>query len=147
MNRIRVYDAREYTPLLRRAARLALKSERPPEPCVMDVICITDGEMRELNRMRRGVDHTTDVLSFPMRDPGDPPDPDTGFLYIGDVLISKKRAEEQAAEYGHSLARELAYLTAHGTLHLLGYDHKREWDRAVMRKKEEAIMERMGLLR
>ncbi|MDR0325297.1 MAG: rRNA maturation RNase YbeY [Oscillospiraceae bacterium] len=145
--RVRVYDAGDDKALLRRAARLAVKNERLPFPCVMDVILISDREMRELNRMRRGVNKVTDVLSFPMWNPGDKPDPDTGRVYIGDVLIAKKRAKKQAKEYNHSLERELAYLTAHGALHLLGFDHETDWDRAVMRKKEEAVMERLGLLR
>ncbi|MCL2003623.1 MAG: rRNA maturation RNase YbeY [Oscillospiraceae bacterium] len=145
--RIRAYDAGEFTPLLRRAARFAVKNERLPDPCVMDISFVSDNEMRGLNRLQRGVNKTTDVLSFPMRTPGDRPDPDTGRVYIGDVLISVRRAAKQAKEYGHSIERELAYLAAHGTLHLLGYDHELEWDRAVMRKKEDAVMERLGLLR
>ena len=145
--RVLVYDAGEYKTLLRRAARLAVKNERLPDPCLMEVSLISDNEMRGLNRMRRGVNRVTDVLSFPMKNPGDGPDPDTGRVYIGDVLISKKRAKKQAREYGHSVGRELGYLAAHGALHLLGYDHETEWDRAVMRKKEDAVMERLGLPR
>jgi probable rRNA maturation factor len=145
--RVRIYDAGEYKILLRRAARLAVKNERLPDPCVLDIILISDREMQELNHMRRGKNAVTDVLSFPMRNPGDKPDPDTGRIYLGDILISAKRAGEQALEYGHSLRREIAYLAVHGTLHLLGYSHESEWDRAVMRKKEEAVMERLGLLR
>ena len=145
--RVRVYNAGDYKFLLRRAARAAVKQERLPYPCLMEAVLIPDDEMREINRIQRGADKVTDVLSFPMRNPGDKPDPDTGRVYIGDVLISEKRAQKQAEEYGHSFERELAYLTAHGALHLLGYDHETEWDRAVMRKKEEAVMEKLGLLR
>jgi probable rRNA maturation factor len=144
---VRVYCAPEYKALLRRAARLAVKNERPPFPCMMEVAIIPDGEMRELNKFQRGKNKVTDVLSFPMRTPVDPPDPDTGRVYIGDVLISLKRAKKQAKEYGHSVERELAYLAAHGALHLMGYDHQTEWDRAFMRKKEETVMERLGLTR
>ncbi|MDR0292648.1 MAG: rRNA maturation RNase YbeY [Oscillospiraceae bacterium] len=145
--RVLVYGAGDYKTLLRRAARAAVKNERLPHPCMMEVVLVPDHEMRSLNRVQRGVDRVTDVLSFPMKNPGDRPDPDTGRIYIGDVLISKKRAGKQAREYGHSLERELAYLTAHGALHLLGYDHEGEWDRAVMRKKEEAVMEKLRLSR
>ena len=151
--RVRVFDAGEYTPLLRRAARTAVKGERLPFPSLVDVALICDLEMREMNRSRRGVDNVTDVLSFPMltdvrrRRPPFVPDPDTGRVFLGDVLISKNRAKEQAEGYGHSLERELAYLTAHGTLHLLGYDHKTEPEKAVMRQKEEYIMDKMGLFR
>jgi probable rRNA maturation factor len=146
---VRVYHTGEYAPLLRRAARLAVKNERLAYPCVMDVSVISNEEMRNINKKQRGADKTTDVLSFPMWDAGENPipEPDTGRVYIGDVLISQKHAEAQAKDYGHSTERELAYLAVHGTLHLLGYDHETEWERAVMRKKEETVMEKLRLVR
>jgi probable rRNA maturation factor len=107
---------------------------------------ISGAEMRRLNHSRRGVDKVTDVLSFPMGK-DTPPDIDTGRVFLGDVLISMGIAEKQAGEYGHSLERELAFLTVHGVLHLLGYDHIAETERAAMREREEYIMERIGLFR
>ena len=142
--RVRVYDAKENTPLLRRAARTAVKWERPPFPSLVDVTLVSDADIRELNRLHRGIDKVTDVLSFPMPIETDR---ETGRVFLGDIILSKKRAKKQAEEYGHSLERELAYLTVHGVLHLLGYDHKTEEEKLLMREKEEYIMERMGLFR
>ncbi|MDR1668694.1 MAG: rRNA maturation RNase YbeY [Oscillospiraceae bacterium] len=139
----------EYAPLLRRAVRVAVKSERFGFPCMADVIMVTDEEIRAVNRERRGVDKVTDVLSFPARHPDEipVPDPDTGRVFLGDILIASERAAAQAYTYQHSEEREIAYLAAHGALHLLGYDHEGEWERAVMRRKEEAVMQKLGLSR
>ena len=68
-------------------------------------------------------------------------------LYLGSVAVCKKRAQEQAEEYGHSLAREMGYLIVHGALHCLGYDHEREEDKREMREREERVMERLDLRR
>jgi len=110
----------------------------------VDVTLITDAEIQELNRTHRGIDKVTDVLSFPM-----PAETDraTGRVLLGDVLICENIAQKQAEEYGHSFERELAFLAVHGVLHLLGYDHETEPERAVMREREEYIMERLGLFR
>jgi probable rRNA maturation factor len=139
-----------------------VKGERLAFRSLADVSLIGDLEMRELNRSRRGADKTTDVLSFPMladvrqnavgqgpprRRPSSVPDPDTGRVFLGDVLISGNMAQKQALDYGHSLDRELAYLTVHGILHLLGYRHGTEPEKVLMREREEYIMERMGLFR
>jgi len=111
-----------------------------------------DREIQELNRTYRGIDRPTDVLSFALEEAGeDEPE----FLVpegyedhlLGDIVISVERAKAQAEEYGHSFMRELVYLAVHGALHLLGYDHEREDDRAIMRQKEEAVMESLGLSR
>jgi probable rRNA maturation factor len=140
---VRVYDAKECAPLLRRAARTAAKCERSRVPTSIDVALVSDCEIRELNRTHRGIDKVTDVLSFPMSDDPAP----NGRRFLGDVLICESAAQKQAEEYGHSFERELAFLTVHGVLHLLGYDHGTESERAVMREREEYIMERLGLFR
>lgn len=119
-----------------------------------------DAVIWEINRAQRGVDRPTDVLSFPTvaypkgRTARDCPkrlrrelDPEAGGIYLGDLALSLDRAREQAVEYGHSLRRECGFLFAHGMLHLLGYDHIEEDDRARMREMEEAVMERAGLPR
>ena len=113
--------------------------------------------LRRLNREIRGIDAVTDVLSFPSLDgiygvkiekKNFPYDVDEqGNLFIGSIAICKKRAEQQAEEYGHSLLREMNYLAAHGVCHLLGYDHIEEEDKKVMREKEERVLEKMGAVR
>ena len=88
----------------------------------------------------------TDVLSFVMGEDGQfDIDPKTGAQILGDVVISMEKAVEQADRYGHSLQREVGYLTAHSVLHLLGYDHEDNMERVRMREKEELIMQQLGL--
>lgn len=119
-------------------------------------LVFTDEEgIRSLNAKERGKDAVTDVLSFPnldgiykkaLNEEDFPYDLDEeGRLFLGSVVICKKRAAEQAEEYGHSLRRELYYLTVHGMCHLLGYDHEREEDKAEMRAEEEAVLAKMGV--
>jgi len=124
-------------------------------------IMLTDNAgIKELNREYRSIDSATDVLSFPMLDfdegyeeDGDVEvgiediDPENGEVVLGDIVISLERAKEQSEEYGHSLNREVAFLVVHSMLHLLGYDHIQESDRVIMRRKEEEILEGMGLIR
>lgn len=105
-------------------------------------VVFADNEyIRELNRDYRGKDAATDVLSFALEE-GDEPEimggPDETLL--GDIIISLEMAQSQAGDFGHSLERELAYLTVHGMLHLAGYDHEDEADKAVMRRQEEKIL-------
>ncbi len=127
-------------------------------PLVLELIFVSEEEIRTLNARERGVDRVTDVLSFPAAEltPGEPicsaehrecveQVEEGARMYLGSVLICTKRAEEQAAEYGHSVEREEFYLAVHGALHCLGYDHETEEERAVMRQKEEEIMARIGL--
>lgn len=103
-------------------------------------------EIRELNRDYRDVDRETDVLSFPQFE--DVEDmPEFGELCLGDVVICLDKVEEQAKEFGHSFERELIYLFVHSMLHLLGYDHMDEEEKALMRQREEAVMNAIGLER
>lgn len=108
-----------------------------------------DAYLHELNREYRGVDAPTDVLSFALREavPAEPAHGEAGPELLGDVVISVERARVQAGEYGHSLARELAYLSVHGLLHLLGFDHDRPERAGEMRSAEEAILAEYGLTR
>ncbi|MBI2938951.1 MAG: rRNA maturation RNase YbeY [Chloroflexi bacterium] len=105
-------------------------------------LTVTDDDgIRALNREYRGLDAPTDVLSFPLEGgTGEFVTPAGQARQLGDVVISYPRAEAQAGEYGHSRERELAYLAVHGVLHLLGYDHETEADRARMREREEAAL-------
>ena len=121
---------------------------------------VDDGAIRELNRQMRNIDKPTDVLSFPScRFPKgttakDNPkrlrreyDPCVGWINLGDCVINLKRAEEQAEEYGHSLKRELGYLTAHSAFHLMGYDHMNDEDKRAMRAMEKRAMQKLKLWR
>lgn len=103
-------------------------------------------EIRQLNRDYRDNDKVTDVLSFPQYD--DLNDiPTLGEICLGDVVICKDRAEEQAEAFGHSFEREIIYLFTHSILHLLGYDHMEEEDRKEMRTREEEVMTHLGIER
>lgn len=115
----------------------------------VSLLLVDDDQMRRLNLEYREVDQTTDVLSFPMEESVDDrvPDDPSGGLLLGDIVVSLPAAERQAADFGHSLRRELAFLVVHGMLHLLGYDHCTEQDRQVMRREEEAILQGFDLTR
>lgn len=135
--------------LAERAVAAVLRAEATPAPAEVGLLLADDARLRQLNLAYRGLDEPTDVLSF--ADDG----PDTPFVgqpdaprYLGDIAISLDRVLAQAAEYGHGPARELAYLAAHGALHLLGYDHERGPDEAAaMRAREETAMAALGLER
>ena len=139
--------------LIAQAAQAAFELFDFPFDAGVDVTLVDDEGIRAVNRDIRQIDRATDVLSFPMfeQSPGEKPraewaDPDTGKVFLGDMVISLERANEQAEEYGHSLERELCYLTVHSVLHLLGYDHLDEGPmKRQMREREEKILTEMGL--
>ncbi len=111
-------------------------------------ITLTDEEtVHLLNKKYRGIDSTTDVLSFPFNDFSQTEIKKDEYLVLGDIVINVKRAAEQAEQYGHSLKRELAFLTAHSMLHLLGYDHMEKSEEEIMFKKQEEILELMEIRR
>lgn len=135
--------------LVERTVEQTLRAERVAGPVEISILITDDAELQQLNQTYRGVDAPTDVLSFAEADDGSsfvrPPDAPR---YLGDIAISWDRAVAQAAEYGHSRERELAFLVVHGVLHLLGYDHERgPIDEARMRAREEAILSALGLSR
>ncbi len=101
-----------------------------------------------LNRQYRGIDRPTDVLSFALNE-SEEPEIDGGLdvNVLGDLIISVERAEEQAADYGHSVRREMAFLTVHGMLHLLGYDHMEDEERAEMEAEQRFVMDKLGIPR
>ncbi|RGS72971.1 rRNA maturation RNase YbeY [Mitsuokella sp. AF21-1AC] len=104
--------------------------------------------IHELNREYRGIDRPTDVLSFALNESEEPEvKGGVDLNVLGDLVISVERAEEQAAEYGHSVKREMAFLTVHGMLHLLGYDHMEEADRLEMEAEQRFVMEKLGIRR
>jgi probable rRNA maturation factor len=110
-------------------------------------LVLTDDEtIARLNRVYRGVDAPTDVLSFPQLDPAAAA-PEGAPAMLGDIVVSLPRAAKQAEEYGHSYRRELGFLLVHGLLHLLGYDHENPADAALMEERQEAIMRALDLPR
>jgi probable rRNA maturation factor len=125
-----------------RAAEAALESEGRDGD--LTILIDTPERIRTLNREFRNVDRVTDVLTFPAWE-GEISLSADG--YLGDIMICYERAKEQAEEYGHSLLRELSFLAVHGVLHLLGYDHMTEADERVMREKQTAILDRIGVTR
>ena len=126
-----------------------LEQEGVCVPCEINVLITNDSGIQAINNASRNIDKPTDVLSFPMfsLEAGNPPadweayiDPDTGLCPLGDMAISLERAVAQAKEFGHSVRREVGYLTIHSMLHLLGYDHLDEGvQKKQMRAREEAI--------
>ncbi len=133
----------------------ALEAENVSCGCEVNVLVTDDEGIHSINLDMRGVDRPTDVLSFPMFDltPGEKPteedaDPATGLVPLGDMVISLERAQAQAEEFGHSVQREVCYLTVHSVLHLLGYDHMDEGEmKAQMRGREEDILSALGITR
>lgn len=123
---------------------ITLQQENVLVPCEISFSLVIPEEIQELNAEYRNIDKETDVLSFPMLE--FPEDEDmltyeTGIpVMLGDIVISTARAAEQAEAYGHSLEREICYLSVHSVLHLLGYDHMEEDEKRVMRAREKAIM-------
>lgn len=112
----------------------------------ISVTFLKSDKIQKLNYEYRGKDKSTDVLSFPMYESMDE-FPEEGELQLGDVVINKEQAQVQAEEYGHTFKREMVYLYVHSLLHLLGYDHEDKEDKKIMRKREEEIMEEIGIER
>ena len=135
--------------IIKKCIQETLKAEKISVSCEINVLVTNDAGIHIINRESRDIDRPTDVLSFPMFEfePGNPPadweayqDPASGLVPLGDMCISLERAEAQAKEFGHSLRREVGYLTIHSMLHLLGYDHLDEGEmKKQMRGREEAI--------
>lgn len=133
--------------LVRRCCNAVLRMENFEGPAEISVTFSDNAQIHELNKQYRSKDAATDVLSFPMGENGVyDVDHTTGAKILGDVVISMEKAVEQADRYGHSLEREVGYLTAHSVLHLLGYDHENGGiERVRMREKEELVMAELGL--
>ncbi len=135
--------------LIRHTILETLDYEGMENDAEVSVTFVDDEGIRELNKKFRGMDKPTDVLSFPLLDyEGESEEPffDELCHNLGDIVISLERAMAQANEFGHSFEREVAFLTAHSMLHLLGYDHElSENDDADMRRRQNDIMERLGL--
>jgi probable rRNA maturation factor len=135
--------------LVRRCCNAVLTFEDFSEPAEISVTFVDDERIHELNKMHRDVDRSTDVLSLPLGENGVyDKDLETGACLLGDIVISVETAVRQAYTYGHSLQREIGFLTVHSMLHLLGYDHVNGGIEAVrMREKEERVLSELGLKR
>ncbi|MDI6617423.1 MAG: rRNA maturation RNase YbeY [Clostridiales bacterium] len=154
-DRQKKFKTDELEGLVKIAVENTIKHEGMKKKCEVSIIFIDNEEIKRINKNFRGIDKITDVLSFPqieyknnlMGSDIDNMDLNTGELVLGDIAISLDRAYEQSIEYGHSFEREVAYLTVHGMLHLLGFDHETESERRIMRKEEEDILAGIGLTR
>ena len=123
-------------------------------PCEVSVSIVDNKHIKELNNKFRGIDSATDVLSFPSGELPQNPNQiqisneninPEGTCFLGDIAISAERAEEQRIEFGHCFNREIAFLTAHSMLHLLGYDHVPPYSETEMFKRQEDILDKMGI--
>lgn len=135
--------------LVRRCCTAVLVHENFTDPAEISVTFVDDEQIHALNKEYRNIDRATDVLSFPLGENGVyDVNIDTGAKLLGDIVISIPHALDQADRYGHSLQREIGFLTVHSMLHLLGYDHVNGGIESVrMREKEEAVLTQMGLKR
>lgn len=135
--------------LIRKACSYTLKSESFEGDAQIDVSIVDDEQIKEINSECRNINSATDVLSFPLGENGNYDiDLSTGAYMLGDVVLSAEHAIAQAEAFGHSVEREMAYLTVHSVLHLLGYDHiHSDAEKAVMRRHEEKVMTLLNLER
>lgn len=135
--------------LVRRCCNAVLKNEKFEGSAEISVRFVNNEEIHSLNKEYRNVDSSTDVLSFPLGENGEYDiNNDTGAKMLGDIVISVETALTQSKEYGHTFQREIAFLTVHSMLHLLGYDHVNGGLEAVrMREKEEFVLTQIGLPR
>ena len=137
-----------------------LEQEKCPYETTINILLTDDQGIRQFNQDFRKIDRATDVLSFPNiayetpadfqhvgEEAADCFEPDTGELVLGDIVISVEKVQEQAKAYGHSERRELAFLTAHSMLHLLGYDHMTKEEAAVMEEKQEKALQELRITR
>ena len=119
---------------------------------IITITLTTPEQIKQINKTHRNIDKETDVLSFPMYEKNeiDTKIKKQDFLYediLGDIIISIKKVQEQAEEYGHSFERELSYMLVHGFYHLMGYDHIEEKDKIIMREKEEKVLNELDIIR
>ena len=136
--------------LIRRCCQAVLITENFNKDAEVSVSFVSNNEIKRLNKAYREKDTETDVLSFPLtsEDGTEELNTETGAVLLGDIVISLEMAVKQAAVYGHSLEREVGFLTVHSMLHLLGYDHETSpLDERIMREKEEAVLEKLGISR
>ena len=151
----------DFNGTIRKVIDYALKEEGVNIPYEISIIYVDNKTIKNINNDTRKIDKVTDVLSFPMLDYPKGQvykdiykdqsfhvvDLDDGYLVLGDIVLSLERAKEQCEEYGHSYLRETCYLVIHSVLHILGYDHMEEDEKAIMRKREENILSEFSIVR
>ena len=148
-----IAEKEEYINTIKKVLEQCFKEEKIENSKLYVTITLTDGEnIRKINKEYRNIDKATDVLSFPMfeKDELVQKIKEKSFEHedvLGDIVISIPKVEEQAKEYGHSLKREMGFLTIHGLLHLLGYDHMTKEEEKIMFSKQELILNDYGLTR
>jgi probable rRNA maturation factor len=135
--------------LMRRCCQAVLVHENLPQDAEVSISFVSNAEIKNLNKIYRNKDSVTDVLSFPLGVNGKyDVNKETGYALLGDVVISLETAMRQAELYGHSLEREIGFLTVHSMLHLLGYDHETSpLEERKMREKEEQVLGQLGISR
>lgn len=146
-NRIKLELPEDYKQIFDKTVEQTLKYEGIDWQCEVSISVVDNKEIRRINKQFRNIDKVTDVLSFPQLtfEEGEKPDVnEDGEILLGDIIISIEKALDQAEEYGHSLKRELAFLTAHSMLHLLGYDHMETDEEEEMNKKQNEILIEAG---
>ena len=122
-------------------------TELPIDNELIEDVAVTKDRIHSLNKKHRGIDRPTDVLSFPLIDYETETIPEEGKIYLGDIVLCPEKAAEQSEEYGHSIKREIAFLTAHSMLHLLGYDHMTPEEEKIMFDKQEKILDILDIKR
>lgn len=150
----------DYEDIITKVVNTSLDMEECPYEVELNIILTDNNEIQQINREHRTIDSPTDVLSFPMVDYDSPSDfskleenadsyfhPETGELLLGDIIISVEKVMEQAEEFGHTIERELAFLTAHSMMHLFGYDHMEDEERLVMEERQEKVLKILGINR
>lgn len=150
----------DYYDIIEKVVMMCLEVEGFPYETEISILLTDDKEIQELNKKYRGKDAPTDVLSFPaleykkagdfsfLDEAGDEYfNPETGELILGDIVISVDRAISQAEEYGHSVVREIAFLTAHSMFHLMGYDHMTDEERLIMEDKQNKVLDELKIFR
>ena len=153
---IRIYGAKaDEKKIINDVAKATFDYFNQKDIFITEIDIISPEEIKEINKSERNVDSVTDVLSFPAQDiggnlPVDKKDFAKGEMegnkvILGTICICRDRAKEQANEYGHSIEREIGFLTVHGLLHILGFDHIEEKDEIIMRGHQTAILDSIGL--
>jgi probable rRNA maturation factor len=148
----------ESNTIIENAIKSSLIYEGVTEAVELSVTIMSSEEIQEINLDQRGIDQPTDVLSFPMVTimigehfnqsiQHEPKNPETGEVYMGDIVISWDKILEQSTLYGHSKEREISFLVVHSMLHLMGYDHETQADEIIMFQKQKEILEDMGMKR
>lgn len=146
-------ENKEYENIVRKVVEQCFKEEKLENSKLYISITLTTPEhIHKINKQYRNVDKETDVLSFPMfeKEEIDEKIKNQDFEHedvLGDIVISIEKVKEQAEEYGHGFEREFSYMIVHGFYHLMGYDHIKDEDKAIMRPKEENVLKKLGIRR